>query len=455
MSFLNIMKKAFGFGDDGESDDQLFADTTNEQPSDLQLHSHVHEKIEEPKPVEFDPQMQNAIFEQVVAIFNDALPEFISKAVDTEAQKQLIREALDSGVTDYLNSLNKAATEYCEMQWRARQNDMAAEMEEVRHRAREVERQSSDIQQKQLSADRQKRALTEKVHELESQMARLISENEQLQLENRSLLNRLKVSNVLQEDVDKSNAELQTLRSELNRLKEDPSLVSEERENALKAEMDKMKDGIDSLKEQLRVGDEIRDDLRRRLKDSEAVVAERDKEITSLNAMVEQFDSATAQFDELTGQLKASTEMISSLKKKVASRDEEIASLKSTISENIKQQAEREKSLKKQIEELRPPMVMSGHDIDFDDELTDDIPPRISEEDLNDIEESFKNDNFETKNEVISHDPLTEYELPEPAESEKENSIQPLSEEVTGSILSQNSVKHDSAKDKPEQLSLF
>lgn len=475
MSFFANMVRALGFGPDANiSDDPLYADTaadSSRSVASVDIPSEQAPAVEL-NPVEFDPQMQNAIFDKVVEVFNQSLPDFLSGAIDPEAQKKYLRDCLDQGVAQYLHSLNVAAAEYCENRWKARQNDMAAEIEAIRVRANEVEKQSSDIKQKQLSADRQKRALTERVHELESQQAKLISEREQLELENRSLLSRLKASTVMQDDFDKANAELTAARAELMKLRDNPSLISQEREDALKAEINRMSEGIESLKEQLRVGDEIRDELRRRLKDSEATVNQKEKEIEEINLLVKQFDDATARFDEINARLAACQEKISSQKKKLAARDEEIASLKATISENIKRQAEREKLLRKEIDDLRPPMVMSGKDIDFDVDGSEDEAPRISEEDLSEMEAAFETDGFDDRSSV---EPVEDFasmsfeEFDEPAPvALVEESIAPVVEEVAPVASLEISSKPEEKaapqppknkksqdKSKPEQLSLF
>ena len=62
--------------------------------------------------------------------------------------------------------------------------------------SKEVE-DSSEAKKQQLSAERQKRALTDKVRELEKQLADISAENEQYILENKSLVNKLRVTQVL------------------------------------------------------------------------------------------------------------------------------------------------------------------------------------------------------------------------------------------------------------------
>ena len=383
MSIFSKIKQYLGFGPDVDLSDPVFADSDGSPAA-----SKPAEKPAAPeaKPVEFDPNMQDAIFAKVVEVFNSSLPSFLAESVDPAAQKRLLRQSLDEGVAAYLDSLKTAARDYCEEQWRARQSDMAAELDAIRLRAEDVERRSSDIRQKQLSADRQKRALTERVHDLESQLARLESEREQFELENRSLLNRLKVANVNQEDVEKLNSELTTVRAELLKLRENPELISKEKEDASNAKIAEMEEAVAAMKDQLRIADEVRDGIRASLKEAEEKIASRDKEIAELNELISEFDAATARMERSQAVIDEQNSSINTLKKEIAIRDEEIASLKNTIAENIKRQAEREQLLRNEIEELRPGMKMVDKKIDFSEE---DVMPRISDDDLSAIEASF------------------------------------------------------------------
>lgn len=266
---------------------------------------------------------------------------------------------------------------------------MASELETIRVRADEIEKQSSDIKQKQLSADRQKRALTERVHDLESQLARLESEREQFELENRSLVNRLKVANVQQEDLEKLQTELQHLRLENQQMRENPGDVAARQIEALNTQIAEMTDGIESLKEQIRVSKDMNDDMRSRL-------SEREKEISELNELLKQFADVERQLSEVEAVIAAKDDKIKSQKKLLDSRSAEVGQLKQTIAENLRLQAEREQKLQAEIASMRPPTVVSEMTVEFG-EAAEDSVPKISEDDLNAIEQTFESDDWFTK----------------------------------------------------------
>ncbi|MDE6334208.1 MAG: hypothetical protein K2L77_06125, partial [Muribaculaceae bacterium] len=241
MSFFSSFKRAFGFGDDDNAaDEDLYADTADDNSAadtDAPADTHKADATTSIEPVKFDPDMQLMMFDSILAVFNEALPDFLARTGDIEARRKYLFDSLDEGICKYLECLNARAEEYCEAQWKNRQAGMAAEMEALRIRSEEIERQSSDIKQKQLSADRQKRALTERVHDLESQLSRLESEREQYELENRSLVNRIKVANVQQADLEKAQSDITALQAELAKMRANPDLAFAEREESLQKQI--------------------------------------------------------------------------------------------------------------------------------------------------------------------------------------------------------------------------
>lgn len=376
MSIFSNIKHYLGFGPGTDPTDPIFADkeTTGTQNSAVSSPTDAKQSA---GPVEFDPKMQDAIFDKVVEVFNEALPTFLSQSVNPEAQRSFLRSKLDEGINLYLESLKQSAEAFCELQWQARQADMADELASIKQKADEVEQRAKDFQQKQLSADRQKRALTERVHDLESQVSRLESEREQFELENRSLMSRLKVANVHQDEIDKLNAELEAARTEASSLRENPDAVPAE----MVQKIEEMTLAIDTLNDQLRIANEMNANLRGSLNEAEDKNKEQASEIAQLNELVGQFDSAVAQMEktnELVGNLQ---NQVKTLKETVAQRDSEIKSLNQTIKENIERQAEREQMLRDEINELRP-LTMVDKTVDFED---DDEPIRINVEELNDM----------------------------------------------------------------------
>ena len=211
MSFFNAIQKSFGFGSD-DVDDGLLDDSAD-QPQNRLLQGASGDSPGRndggSSDVDIDPAMVHRIFDHVVETFNQALPGFLSEAVDPDTQRKKLYDGLDSSIKDYLGNLADRMRRQCETRWADEQISLRSEMENLKARTREIEQQRSDIKEQQLSADRQRRALNDRVHDLENQIAVFDAEREQLDLENKSLVNKLKVASVYEADVE-------TLRNELN-----------------------------------------------------------------------------------------------------------------------------------------------------------------------------------------------------------------------------------------------
>ena len=75
-----------------------------------------------------------------------------------------------------------------------------------------VEQQKNTLREQQLSADRRRRALSDRVNDLEAQVARLESGVSSSRLENRSLLNKVKLADVQPGIIDELKAEIERLK---------------------------------------------------------------------------------------------------------------------------------------------------------------------------------------------------------------------------------------------------
>lgn len=416
MSFFSFIKRSMGFsGDDAEEEDTLYADTTPDT-DDARQEKTSPAPAPAPEPVRFDPDMRARIFDKVLEVFNSALPDFLARSVDPAAQRELLLAALDSDTRAYLDGLAKASEAVCRHEWEERQGALAAELETVRRKSADIEKQNADARQKQLSADRQKRALADRVHDLESAIGKLEAEREQFELENRSLVNRLKVANVQHDDLETSRNEIEALRLELQRLRENPAEASAREIEALKTQIDQMAEGIDSLKEQLRVSSEMLADQRKRAaeaedaarKSEEALAAARGEtaavqaKLDETNSLLDGFTELSHRLEEVDRALSARETKLKQQKKLLASRDAEIESLRQTISENMRLQAEREKSLRDEIAALRG-TTAAGKAADIGDTASTSetaaeySAPRISEDDLSDIEKTFESEEWFTK----------------------------------------------------------
>ena len=395
MSFI-FFKRLFGFGSDADADqDQLLADDTD-APASAASDS-KHKPAEKPAdPPAFDQDIAQRIFGSVIQIFNESLPKFVADSVDPKVQAELIRKALDQDIQKYLDSLSETARQYCEQQWKQTRTALEDEIAAAKAKSAEVQRKSEEFQQRQLSADRQRRALSDRVHDLEAQLTKLEAEREQLDLEKRSLVNRLRVASVQ----GGTDAPAEAIA--------DPAEVQK-----LQQTIAEMQSGIDSLKEQNRVANEMLEDQRKRLAEAKkeldearTLLAAKEKDLADANEAISQFNEVVPQMQKVDEILSAKEEKIKQLRKTISARDNEITALRKTISDNIRAQAQREKELQNQIDNLQGAAPKPATLMTIDEPIDEEPTPQISEEELSAIEQSFENGEWFTNSKPVETPPI-------------------------------------------------
>ena len=201
MSFFDAFKRALGFGPDPD----LISDSdTVDDPDVVAESSDASEPRKEaedssadtPAAPSVDPDIKARIFDGAVAVFNEALPSFLRDTVDAGAQSKKLAEALDKGLDEYLTNLMSVAEQYAEARLKGAADTARRDAEKLRADMQLIEQQRVSLREQQLSADRRRRALSDRVTDLEQQLANAEAEREQYELENRSLLNKLRVADV-------------------------------------------------------------------------------------------------------------------------------------------------------------------------------------------------------------------------------------------------------------------
>lgn len=465
MSFFSSLKRGLGFGgdDDDDDDDRLLADDSDTAAAEPDT-----APSDADRPLEVSADARARIFESVVKVFDAALPDFLARSVDQAAQREYLLGALDKDLRAYLDSLSEAADARCRREWESRQAALTAELDSVRAKSAELERQSADTRQKQLSADRQKRALSDRVHDLESVVGKLEAEREQYELENRSLVNRLKVAGVREDDADAARAEIDRLKAEVERLRNLPEAAADPAETeALRRQVAEMTDGIEALKEQQRVSSEMLDDerrrlaeataglatateslsaateelaavrdeadgLRRRVADTDARLAEATeagaatateledcrRRLEEANALLDGFNELQHKMEEVDRALRSRDTKIKRLKQQLAERDSELETLRSHMTADT-------------------PAAYAADDATAVDPAPEESPaPRISESELSAMEQTFESEEWFTKT------PPAETPSMRPSEDDSDFGYRPPRKRATPPV-------------HPDQLSLF
>lgn len=418
MTFFKNIKRSFGFSDPEDYDIDVGIDATIKKRvvknddviiSDTTIPYEVHD-IKCENPEEKLREMQLKMFDAVITLFNNSLPDFLKSSVDVDAQKKYIFDSLDQSLRDYINNVGIEARKVCESQWEKERIRLINEMRMLKSQYKEIESTREEWKRQQLSAERQKRALSTRLHDLEAQVSSLEAEKEQYDLENKSLINKLKVSNVKDNDVDALHDEIARLQGLLDETRAEAfnsslgtsdtnvAKIIQENDNEKKLlinEIECLKNTLEQMRIKESLSDSMINDLNKKVAESLEEIQDKNREILSLSEKLEvqlsncdslkqslaeadvKYDNILSELNETKDGLKMietiQTEMsqfeqlkkkkdakifelekeLSQSKNRVIELEESTESLKSTIENNLYNQAISEKRLLDEIEKLK------------------------------------------------------------------------------------------------------
>lgn len=398
MSFWKGVISVFGFGGDNEEDEEEYdsslptyaaqprIDTpkpttpTVSQAAESSEAAHAESATENEtkghadKPAEqviADPDLPGDLFDALIEQFNAAQPDFISKCLSTDAQRAYLLNSLSDNLKQRLNNtglkISSSTNDSCD----------TAERERLQRRitALEAENKATDTLRQEnrklhLSIERQKRALLDRINDLEAQVAKSHAEKEKFFSDRHNPADAALI--------DSTNARVKELEQTLT---ERDSKITEQRETIEKlgetvenlsktlTERDEQIASETSLREQLevktRMSDEMLNDLR-----NQAAAARNEYEETcrQQQAALEQIHEQVASFEQVKARLEARIlELKEALKEakrtdreeQIARLNEENASLRHTIENNLYNQANSENRLRNEIKQLRRELEMA------------------------------------------------------------------------------------------------
>lgn len=251
----------------------------------------------------------SSIFDGVVGIFNESLPGFLRESVDADKQRRFLYAALDQSMKDYFDHLEKNVERRLHVRYQAESRKLQEQIEELRQKARKEEEGNTNAKNLQLSAERQKRALSERVHELEKQLASIEAENEQYILENKTMANKLRLASMTDRDVDSAcqeildrEAGLKTREAEMKEKERRLEALSRETEQRLAdlaaasasadneriAEMEKemtlLRDAVEQAKAKDELSRAMVNDLNTKAAEARKAAAEKEEQSAALRA---------------------------------------------------------------------------------------------------------------------------------------------------------------------------
>ncbi len=340
MAFFKSFKRAFGFS----SDDEEYFEDSNENTDEV-IPSIRQESVETGMSQEVVDNSEDEkvelpleIFDGVISIFNQSLPDFIKQCIDVEAQRRYIYNSLDESLKAFLQNATVEARRRGATQWDSERQKLQSEVAQLKEQSKTLETSKTEWKQQQLSLDRQKRALSDRIRDLENQVVTLEAEKEQYELETKSLVNKIKVAGVHENDMIAMREEMEELRRRLAQAQES---------------------GGDALIAQIA-------ELKEKNAEKDTIIKGLNEQVEALSSREEAVSTGETQLERLQQSLTATTEALQAKEEEIAGYAGKITSLNaenarlSMSIEQMKSEAESSVSVyQQQIDELKTKIMVS------------------------------------------------------------------------------------------------
>lgn len=383
MSFWKGVKNAFGFGGESEDDDEEYdsslptyaaqprvmspkpaptATTAVTVTRDSKASESDAEAADSPSvddnhaagvavkstedTVCDDPALPGDLFDAIIEQFNAAQPDFISRCLSIEAQRVYLLNSLSENLRARLNraiSHNGEAEATDARAAEAERQRMQRRINALEADNKNTESLRQENRKLHLSIERQKRALLDRINDLEAQVAKSHAEREKFFTDKRN-----------PDDaalIDSSNSRISELEQQLAQKGEELEAMT-----ARLAEQSTLRE---QLEVKTRMSDEMINDLR-----NQAAAARNEYEDTCRQQQMalDRIHDQVASFEQIKAKLESRiTELKEALKEEkradreatIARLNEENASLRHTIENNLYNQANSEGRLRSEIKQLR------------------------------------------------------------------------------------------------------
>ena len=333
MAFFKKLKAVFGFGDE-DSDEELnekflpyeaqhrtpyINPFKKEEATNKTMEENIKQGEEQadaattttaaPRTANYElEELPVEMYNGVLAIINSTIPTFVRECLDVEAEKRAIAKALGPHIKNAMLKACRQIEEDARSYWDAERAEMANRIEQAEARGKEAIESAKLAQTKAASAEAQRKAVSERCHSLENRVAELEAECEQFSLENKSLVNKIKVAQVHADDAAHYREEAEELRRQIAELKEKPTAES-------LAEVEAKWSGeVAKLQQEIATKDADIDALAKKAEETASQLASTREELNEALATLDIANEVQEQVDKLSDQLKARDAKIAAMR---------------------------------------------------------------------------------------------------------------------------------------------
>ena len=337
MAFFRKLRAAFGFGDD-ESEEELNEKFLPYEAQHRTPYINPFKKEEEEERImesqgEEDIAVSSGaavvkdgvdelpieMYNGVLSIINSTIPTFVRECLDVEAEKRAIAKALGPHIKGAIEKARKQIEENAQRKWDNERAEMSARVEQAELAGKEAVERAEQDRAKVMSADAQRKAVTERCRTLENRVAELEAEREQFDLENKSLINKVKVAQVHADDAAHYREEAEDLRKQIAELKEkSASEVNAEAEARWSGE-------VARLQQEIAAKDADIDTLTKKEQETATELAAVREELNEALATLDIANEVQMQVDKLSDQIKARDAKITEMREQWNKKEAEAA----------------------------------------------------------------------------------------------------------------------------------
>lgn len=389
MSFWRAVKSAFGFGTDSEDDVEEYDsslptyaaqppvtppqpipapvavaitepdDTADSAPAEAEQSSNTidekpAEEIKDTPKQLTDLELPSDLFDAVIELFNESQPEFIKKCLSLKAQRAYIINSISENLRHRISqAIGPVEAERLKKRVKTLENEV--------QNAKALRQENRKLH---LSIERQKRAMLDRINDLEAQVSKHHEEKE-----------KLLSARYIHDDQSSPADTAQALPENVITIAEHENILEEQKNiiagrDAKISELDRT---VDELKEQLSAQSSLREQLEVKTRMSDVMINDlRNKAASERNEYedtcrqqeqaLEQIQHQVANFEQVKARLENRIiELKEALKEEkraereaqIARLNDENASLRHTIENNLYNQANNETQLRDEIKQLK------------------------------------------------------------------------------------------------------
>ena len=337
MAFFRKLRAAFGFGDD-ESEEELNEKFLPYEAQHRTPYINPFKKEEEEERImesqgEEDIAVSSGaavvkdgvdelpieMYNGVLSIINSTIPTFVRECLDVEAEKRAIAKAFGPHIKGAIEKARKQIEENAQRKWDNERAEMSARVEQAELAGKEAAERAEQDRAKVMSADAQRKAVTERCRTLENRVAELEAEREQFDLENKSLINKVKVAQVHADDAAHYREEAEDLRKQIAELKEkSASEVNAEAEARWSGE-------VARLQQEIAAKDADIDTLTKKEQETASELAAVREELNEALATLDIANEVQMQVDKLSDQIKTRDAKIAEMREQWNKKEAEAA----------------------------------------------------------------------------------------------------------------------------------